>query len=92
MLLLLQKYSLQVKYKKGKDMNSEVNACAFTRELEDIDHHSWLPMFEDRWQELKNAAADVPIQRRLRARSSYKASQRTEQTYPRSCSRTCATL
>ena len=40
MLLRLQKYSLQVKYKKGKDMNSEVNACAFTRELEDIDHRS----------------------------------------------------
>ena len=48
MLLRLQKYSLQVKYKKGKDMHladtlsraylPEVYACAFTRELEDIDH------------------------------------------------------
>ena len=50
MLLRLQKYSLQVKYKKGKDMHLadtlsrayllEVNGCAFTRELEDIDHRS----------------------------------------------------
>ena len=77
MLLRLQKYSLQVKYKKGKDMHladtlsraylPEVYACAFTRELEDIDHHSWLPMSEDRWQEFKNAAADDPLQQRLRA-------------------------
>ena len=78
MLLRLQKYSLQVKYKKGKDMHladtlsraylPEVYACAFTRELEDIDHSSnWLPMSEDRWQELKNAAADDPVQQMLRA-------------------------
>ena len=46
MLLRLQKYSLQVKYKKGKDLADtlsraylpEVYACAFTRELENIDH------------------------------------------------------
>ena len=77
MLLRLQKYNLHVRYKKGKDMHladtlsraylPEVNACAFTRELEDIDHRTWLPVTKDRWQELKNAAADDPVQQRLRA-------------------------
>ena len=77
MLLLLQKYSLQVKYKKERDMYltdtlsreflPEVIACAFTRELEDINLRSWLPMSKDRWQKLKNAAADDPVQQRLRA-------------------------
>ena len=77
MLLRLLKCSLQVKYKKGQDMHladtlsrtylPEVCACAFSRELEDINHRSWLPISEDRWQELKNAAADDPVQQRLRA-------------------------
>ena len=44
----------------------EFNACDFTRELEDIDHRTWLPVTEDRWQQLKNAAADDPVQQRLR--------------------------
>ena len=76
MLLRLQKYSLHVKYKKGKEMHladtlsraylPEVNVCDFTRELEEIDHRSWLPVTEERWQQLKNAAADDPVQQRLR--------------------------
>ena len=91
MLLLLQKYSLQVKYKKGRDMHLadtlsrefllEVNACAFTRELEDIDHRCSLPMSEDRWQELKNTAADDRYSK-VFTQSSFKAGQRTELTYP----------
>ena len=44
-----------------------VNACAFTRELEDIDHRTWLPVTKDRWQELKNAAADDLVQQRPQA-------------------------
>ena len=76
MLLRLQKYNLQVRYKKGKEMllaNTlsraylpEVNATEFSRELEDIDHRVWLPVTEDRWQQLKNAAADDPVQQKLR--------------------------
>ena len=76
MLLRLQKYNLQVRYKKGKEMLladtlsraylPEVNATEFARELEDIDHRVWLPVTEDRWQQLKNAAADDPVQQKLR--------------------------
>ena len=43
----------------------EVNATEFARELEDIDHRVWLPVTEDRWQQLKNAAADDPVQQKL---------------------------
>lgn len=76
MLLRLQKYSLKVKYKKGREMLladtlsraylPEVNATEFSRELEDVDHRSWLPVTIDRWQQLKNAAADDPVQQKLR--------------------------
>ena len=72
MLLRLQKYNLKVKYKKGRKMLladtlsraylPEVNATEFSRELEDVDHRTWLPVTVDRWQQLKNVAAD---QRRL---------------------------
>ena len=75
MLLRLQKYNLQVRYKKGKEMLlaetlsraylPEVNATEFARELEDIDHRVWPPVTEDRWQQLKNAAADDPVQQKL---------------------------
>ena len=43
----------------------EVNATEFARELEDIDHGVWLPVTEDRWQQLKNAEADDPVQQKL---------------------------
>ncbi|KAL9951231.1 hypothetical protein ACROYT_G043856 [Oculina patagonica] len=62
MLLRLQKFNLQVKYKKGKEMLladtlsraylPEVNATEFSRELEDIDHRVWLPVTGDRWMNL----------------------------------------
>lgn len=76
MLLRLQKYSLKVKYKKGREMLladtlsraylPEVNATEYSRELEDVDHRSWLPVTIDRWQQLKNTAADDPVQQKLR--------------------------
>ena len=76
MLLRLQKYNLIVKYKKGREMLladtlsraylPEVNATEFPRELEDVDHHTWLPVTADRWQQLKNAAADDPVQQKVR--------------------------
>lgn len=76
MLLNLQRYSLNVKYKKGKDLYladtlsraylPEVNACEFSRELEEIDHRPWMPVREETWQQLQNAAADDPKQQTLR--------------------------
>lgn len=72
----LQRYSLNVKYKKGKDLYladtlsraylPEVNACEFSRELEEIDHRPWMPVREETWQQLQNAAADDPKQQTLR--------------------------
>ena len=44
----------------------EVDATEFSRELEDVDHRMWLPVTVDRWQQLKNAAADDPVQQKLR--------------------------
>ena len=77
MLLKLQQYSLSVRYKKGKDLHladtlsraylPEVNACESTRELEEIDHRAWMPVREETWLQLKNAAADDPVQQTLRA-------------------------
>lgn len=43
----------------------EVNATKFLRELEGIDYRVWLPVTDDRWQQLKNAAADDPVQQKL---------------------------
>ena len=75
MLLRLQKYSLRVYYKKGKDMFladalsraylPEVNACEFTQELEDVDHRAFLPVSDDRWQ-IRHASADDPVLQQLR--------------------------
>ncbi|PFX15885.1 Retrovirus-related Pol polyprotein from transposon 17.6 [Stylophora pistillata] len=77
MLLHLQKYNLKVKYKKGREMLladtlsraylPEVNATEFSRELEDVDHRSWLPVTVDCWEQLKNAATDDPIQQKCKA-------------------------
>lgn len=73
MLLHLQKYNLQVRYKKGKEMLladtlshaylPEVNATEFSRELEGMDHRLWLPVTDNRWQQLKNATMDDPVQK-----------------------------
>ena len=77
MLLRLQKYTLFVAYKKGKDMFladtlsraflPEVNTCEFTRELEELDHRASLPVSDERWQQIKHASADDPVLQQLRA-------------------------
>lgn len=77
MLLRLQKYSLQVTYKKGHDMFladtlsraflPEVNACEFTQELEKVDHRASLPVSDERWQQIRHASADDPVLQQLRA-------------------------
>ena len=69
MILRLQKYSLHVAYKKGKAMHladtlsraylPEVNACDFTRKLEDIDHRTFKWEGRERCQDSKEAFLQV---------------------------------
>ena len=76
MLMRLQKYSLQDKYKKGTEMwladtlsrtyLPVVNASDFTLELEEVDHCARLPVTKERWQQLRHASADDPVQQTLR--------------------------
>ena len=76
MLLRLQKYSLQVVYKKGTQMYlddtlsraflPEVNACEFSRELEEVDHKAFLPVTDSQWHQIKHASADDPVLQQLR--------------------------
>lgn len=75
MLLHLQKYSLEIRYKKGRDMFladtlsraflPEVCASEFVHELEDIHHKTWLPVSEPRWQQIQHTSANDPILREL---------------------------
>ena len=77
MLLRLQKYSLCVAYKKGRDMYladtlsraflPEVNACEFTQALESVDHLAFLPVSNKRWKQIKHVSADDPVSQKLRA-------------------------
>ena len=77
MLLRLQKYNLMVKYKKGKDMFladtlsraflPEVSASLVVHGLEQIDHKTWLPVSNARWQQIEHAAADDPVFQQLRS-------------------------
>lgn len=77
MLMRLQKYSLDIKYKKGSQMFladtlsraflPEVGASDLIQELETIDHKTWLPVSESRWQQLQHAASDDPVFQLLRA-------------------------
>ena len=76
MLLRLQKYNLELRYKKGCDMFltdtlsraylPEVNASELTQELEDVDHKLLLPVSEARWQQIEHASADDPVFQELR--------------------------
>ena len=78
MLLRLQKYSLIVAYKKGKEMFladtlsrayiPEINTCHdFAGELEKVDHRAFLPVSDERWQQIKHASVDDPVLQQLRA-------------------------
>ena len=76
MLMHLQKYNPQVKYKVGTEMMLadilsrayllKVNASEYTRELEEVDHRAGLSVTRERWQQLRNASADDPVQQTLR--------------------------
>ncbi len=77
MLLQLQKYSLELKYKKGKEMFladtlsraylPEVNVCESIHKLEEVDHKIPLPVSDARWHQIKCAAADDPVFQKLRS-------------------------
>ena len=75
MLLALQKYSLQVKYKKGEmflaDTLSraylpEVNACEFSQKLESMDHTMSLALSDAHLVEIKHVSSDDPALQVLR--------------------------
>ena len=64
MLLQLQKYTLDVKYKNGEHMYladtmnrahiPEVYVCDFVHELDGLDHSESLTVNQDRWQQLNH--------------------------------------
>lgn len=76
MLLKLQKYSLTVKYKKGKLMFladtlsraylPEVHMCRLSENLADVDHTMSLELSDERLQQFKHVSADDPVLRELR--------------------------
>ena len=78
MLLHLQKYTLDVKYKKGEHMYladtlsrayiPEVNVCDFVHALEELDHReSLLPVSQERCQQLNYASENDNVCQQLRA-------------------------
>ena len=78
MLLKLQKYNLQVKYKKEKGEKMfladtlscaylpEVNTCEVAQNLEKVDHTNSLALSDDRLLQLKHASANDPVLQVLR--------------------------
>ena len=77
MLLRLQRYSLVIRYKKGKEMYladtlsrahlTDICTCEFIHELEEIDHKEFLPVSSEQWQQMQHAAADDPVLQDLRS-------------------------
>ena len=76
-LLHLQRYNLEIRYKKGKEMFladtlsrallPKVHVSAFVHELEKIDHKASLPVSDARWHQIENASADDPVFQELRS-------------------------
>ena len=76
MLLQLQKYSLTVKYKKGKELFladtlsraylPEVHACSIAEDFEEIDHTLSLQLPKERLQQFEHTSADDPVLQELR--------------------------
>ena len=79
MLLALQKYDINLRYKGGEtmflaDMLSrayyiflpEVNVCDVARECETLDHRSTLPVTKERWQQLQFASEHDLVLQKLR--------------------------
>ena len=71
MLLRLQRYNLEIRYKKGKEMFladtlsraflPKAHVSALVHELEEIDHKASLPVSDARWHQIENASADDPV-------------------------------
>ena len=71
MLLRLQKHSLHVFYKRGKELSladrlsrvylPEINACDLIPELDEIDHKQYLAVCEERLQQINHASAKDPV-------------------------------
>ena len=71
MLLRLQKYNLQVKYRKGKKIFladtlsqaylPEIHTCDFSQQLESVDHTKTLTLAEDYIVQIKRASSDDPV-------------------------------
>ena len=76
MLLRIQKYSLEVKYKEGKKMFvadtlshaylPAVDVCDFAQSLEDVDHTVSLSLSTECLQQIKHTSRDDPVLQRLR--------------------------
>ena len=76
MLLRLQKFNLKVRYKKGKEMFladtlsrahlTEVHACSFAQELEEVDHTAVLAMPAAQLQRIKDIVTNDPVMTNLR--------------------------
>ena len=76
MLLRLQKFNLQVKYKKGKEMYladtlsrayiAKVHACSFSQGLETVDHTAPLAVPRAQLQRIKEVSARDPVMTALR--------------------------
>ena len=75
MLLRLQRYNLEITYKKGKEMFladtlsraflPDANVSEFVHELEEIDHKASLPVSDARWHQIKTASKDDPVLQEL---------------------------
>ena len=71
MLLRLQRYNLEIRYKKGKEMFladtlsraflPKAHVSAFVHKLEEIDFKASLPVSDARWHLIENASADDPV-------------------------------
>ena len=77
MLLRLQRYNLEIRYKKSKEMFlgdtlsraflPDANVSEFVHELEEIDHKASLPVSDARWHQIKTASTDDPVLQELRS-------------------------
>lgn len=76
MLLAIQKYDINLKYKRGDTMYladtlsraylPEVCACEIAKECETIDHRTTLPVTDKRWQQLQLASEQDRVLQKLR--------------------------
>lgn len=76
MLLCLQRYNLEIRYKRGKEMFlADTLSRAFppyrevskvVQELEEIDHMALLPVSGAQWCQIESASADNPVLQELR--------------------------